>query len=152
MNWLNDIGSILQQYAGARTLDDFAGVEVDFEQVALAAPKSVLAEGLAEAFRSDRTPPFPRMVAQLFDSADGYQRAALLDLLAGKGSKTRLEETEHVAPEEVEHWALDAERKDPAVVERVSRFCAERPDLTLALGCAALQIAMARIATMRFVP
>jgi len=152
MNWLNDVGAILQQYAEAHTSDDFPGIEVDFEQVALAAPKTVLAEGLAEALRSERTPPFPRLVAQLFESADGYQRAALLDLIAGKGAKTSPEDAESVTPEEVERRALEAERKDPSVVERISAFCAERPDLTLALGCAALQVAMARIAGMQFSP
>jgi hypothetical protein len=64
MNWMNQIGGLLQQYAGADRSPDSA--ERDFDEVVRVAPREEVSHGLAEAFRSGQTPPFPSMLAQLF--------------------------------------------------------------------------------------
>ena len=53
----------------------------DFDQIAQTAPKSEVADGLAAAFRSDETPEFGKMSAQLFSNSNGEQRAGILNTL-----------------------------------------------------------------------
>lgn len=78
-----DIGRILQQYGGVNPSQPPNGIEQDFDQVAQSTPNDELADGLAEAFRSDQTPPFPNMVGQLFGQADSNQRAGMMNQLLG---------------------------------------------------------------------
>jgi hypothetical protein len=78
MDWMNKIGGLLQQYAGGQTSDT---AHDDFEQAAQHAPSNVLADGLAAAFRSDQTPPFPQMLGQLFNQSSGEQKASLINTL-----------------------------------------------------------------------
>ena len=47
------------------------------------APRSHLASGLAEAFRSSETPPFGQMLGTLFGNSNGQQRAGILNKLLG---------------------------------------------------------------------
>jgi hypothetical protein len=56
-------------------------VQDDFDQVATNAPPEALSEGLAAAFRSDRTPEFAQMASQMFGRASGSQRANILNTL-----------------------------------------------------------------------
>jgi len=49
-----------------------------FDQVAQAVPSSALARGLAEAFRSEQTAPFPQMAAELFARGNSQQQAGVL--------------------------------------------------------------------------
>lgn len=81
MEWMNQIGGLLQQYTGADPAQASGNVDNDFDQVAQAAPQSALAGGLAEAFRSDQTPPFGNMMGQLFGQANNQQRASILNTL-----------------------------------------------------------------------
>ena len=53
----------------------------DFDQVAQQAPPTVVSQGVAEAFRSDRTPPFPNMLGQMFGQSDPNTRAGILNQL-----------------------------------------------------------------------
>jgi hypothetical protein len=80
-----DLGRILNQYANpAPAPGDH--VEQDFDQVASSADPEDLRQGVDEAFRSDQTPPFGSMVAQLFGQADPEQRTTMLNhLLSGLG-------------------------------------------------------------------
>lgn len=83
MDWLNQIGGLLQQYGGGQSRDT---AEDDFDQVARHAPQEDIAEGMAESFRSDQTPPFPNMLGQMFGNAGGAQKANILNgLLASLG-------------------------------------------------------------------
>jgi hypothetical protein len=66
MSWINELGGILDRYVGAQGGQPPATVHDDFDRVAQAAPPSDVADGLAAAFRSDATPPFAQMLAQLF--------------------------------------------------------------------------------------
>jgi hypothetical protein len=52
-------------------------------EVAQSAPREVVSHGLAEAFRTDQTPPFGQMVAQLFGQSNPQQRAGLLNHVLG---------------------------------------------------------------------
>ncbi|HEY9283342.1 MAG TPA: hypothetical protein VIP46_07805 [Pyrinomonadaceae bacterium] len=81
MSWMDQIGNMLQQYAGANAQAAPDNVQDDFDQLARNAPPSAVADGLAAAFRSEETPPFPSMVSQLFDRSDGQQRAGILNTL-----------------------------------------------------------------------
>jgi hypothetical protein len=58
-----------------------ATVEQDYSRVAQSAPQSGLASGLAEAFRSNETPPFGQMLSTLFSNSNGQQRAGILTQL-----------------------------------------------------------------------
>ncbi|MDF2439691.1 MAG: hypothetical protein JWN98_675 [Abditibacteriota bacterium] len=111
MDWMNQISGLLQQYAGSPDTSQSAShhasqnsphpsnarspyppdtVEDDFDQVARAAPSHALSSGLADAFRSPQTPPFPQMLAQLFNQSNGQQRANLVNTLLGAAGPNAL--------------------------------------------------------------
>jgi hypothetical protein len=80
-----DIGQILAQYGNAPA-QPTERVEQDFDRVSQQADPEELRHGLSESFRSDQTPPFGNMVAQLFGQADSQQRTGMLNqLLTGIG-------------------------------------------------------------------
>ena len=81
MSW-NDIGDILNQYSQGQG----GNADADFDQVAPHAPRQAVSQGVAEAFRSSNTPPFPNMLGQMFGHAGPDQRANILNsLLASLG-------------------------------------------------------------------
>lgn len=81
MQWMDQIGGLLQQYGGANPNQPSNTVEDDFDQFTQAAPSNMVSQGLAEAFRSDQTPPFGNMVTQLFSNSNNQQRAGILNTL-----------------------------------------------------------------------
>ena len=81
MQWMNQIGGLLQQYGEANPNQPTDTIEDDFDQVTQAAPPNMVSQGLAEAFRSDQTPPFNQMVTQLFNNSNNQQRASILNTL-----------------------------------------------------------------------
>ena len=81
MDWMNQIGGLLQQYSGAQPEQAPDTVEDDFDQFTQAAPESALADGLSAAFRSEQTPPFGQMLGQMFGQSSGTQRAGILNTL-----------------------------------------------------------------------
>ena len=169
-NWINQVGDLLGQYGGVAAQRAPDTVYEDFDQLAQTAPQSALADGLAEAFRSDRTPPFGQMLGQLFGQSSGYQRANILNtliatlgptlvaqllsrrgasglagLLGGGQSQITPEQAEQVPPEAVQEIAAQAEKQDPSVIDRMSEFYAEHPTLIKTLGSVALTLALAKI-------
>ena len=164
---------ILGRYAGeARRAPPSPEIEHDFELVAQEAAPDALQDGIAEAFRSDDTPPFEEMVGQLFEHSEPQVRAGLLDnLLAGlgpaaigsagagglheiwrryaAGARVSPDRAARVDPLEVQEVARQARRQNPGVLERVSRFYARHPELVRTLGAAAMNIALSRIARRR---
>ncbi len=175
MDWMNQISGMLQQYSGANANQAPSTVHNDYDQFTQAAPQSAIAEGLSAAFRSNETPPFGNMVAQMFGNANGQQRAGILNSLiaaagpallsqimsrGGSGGLSSLagllgggqqqqvtpEQAEQVSPEAVQEIAAQAEQKDPSVVDQLSNFYSEHPTLVKTLGGAALTIALAKIA------
>ncbi len=81
MDWMNQLGGILQQYNGAQPNQAPDTVDDDFDQLAQQAPPSALSDGLAAAFRSDDTPEFGQMAANLFSNSGGQQQAGILNTL-----------------------------------------------------------------------
>jgi hypothetical protein len=172
MNWMNQIGGLLQQYTGASAAQAPDTVENDFDQVAQTAPQSSLADALSHAFRSDQTPAFGQMAAQMFGNSNGQQKAGLINTListlgpgviaqvlgGGRGSSVlggllgggqrqiTPEQAEQISPEEVQQLASEAEKKDPSIIDQFSNFYAQHPTLIKTLGGAALTIALAKIA------
>lgn len=178
MSWIDQLGGMLQQYASAKPNEAPHTAHDDFDQVSNVAPKDAVAGGLADAFRSSDTPPFPNMLGQMFGQSSGPQRANILNtllstvgpaLLSGAlsrhgqgsnlgqlagllgGGQTRVtpEQAEHISPQAVEEIAREAERSDPTVIDRVSDFYAEHPTLIKGLGAAALAVAMSGMAKQK---
>src|SRR6476660_5800051 len=85
MSWLNALNDIVQRYSGQGAGASPAGDDPhhDYQQVTQSAPPEVVADGLSQAFRSDRTPAFPERVSNLFSHSDPNQRAGLLNKLLG---------------------------------------------------------------------
>jgi hypothetical protein len=169
MSWIEQLGGLLQQYTGAATAQAPGTVHQDYDQVAQSAPHSALADGIAEAFRSDQTPAFGQMAAQLFSQSNGTQRAGILNelmstlgpavmgsVLSGKGSsilsgltggsQITPEQAQQLAPEDVQRLAAEAQKRDPSVIDQFSGFYAQHPALVKTLGGAALAVVISKIA------
>lgn len=170
MDWLGQISGMLNKYGtgDANAVPD--SVNGDFDHVVTHAPKAHLSEGLAEAFRSQRTPPFGNMLGQLFGASGAVQKTSLLNtlvtalgptvmaqLLSKHGAAQAASELQNrgtVPPEaanqipasSVESLAVDAEKANPSIVDRVSDFYAEQPALVKTLGGVALTVALAKVA------
>jgi len=167
MGWLQQLGGLLQQYAGGGGDPAAPSVQQHFDQVAQGAPPDILAQGLATAFRSDQTPPFAQMVGQLFAQSDDHQRAGLLNTLAGAvgpavlgqvlggggglgglfgGGGVTPQQAAQISPEAVQQAAAQAETHNPSVVDMVSGFYSQHPGLVKTLGAGALAAAMGGLA------
>jgi hypothetical protein len=136
---------------------------------------------MAQAFRSDQTPPFGNMVGQLFGQADPNQRAGMLNHLIGavgpavigsllggsnaaggglggllggllnrsggaQAPQISPQQAQQLDPQQVQEIATHAERENPGVIEQMSRYYAQNPQLFKALGGAALAVALGHIA------
>lgn len=168
MGWLQNLGGLIGQYAGGAAGRNDADVHQHFDQVASAAPQSVLAQALSAAFRSDQTPPFGDLAGQLFNNSNGSQKAALLTSLlaaAGPGILSRLgsqipglggmlgsgatvtpEVANQVPPDVVKELATHAETKDSSIVDKVTGIYAAHPTLIKSLGAAVVGVAMTKLA------
>lgn len=164
MDWTNAIDDIFRRYSGqgGGTAAAPENPHEDFQQVTQAAPQNVVASGISQAFRSDQTPPFPEMLAKLFNQSDPEQRAGLLNRLLdsiGPGAITSIpglaglssllsggmvtpEQARQISPNQVQQIAAHAERQNPAVVDQVSGFFAQHPQVMKAVGGLALTIAL----------
>jgi hypothetical protein len=157
MDWMNALGTLVQRYSGAGggTASAPADVHSDFDRVAQMAPREEVASGLSQAFRSDQTPPFPQMLANLFGRSDPNQRAGLLNQLLGAlgpaaasilpgigGGRVTPDQAARVSPDQVEQAAAHAERQNPSIVDQASNFYAQHPDVVKAAGGLALTIAL----------
>ncbi|MBC7927824.1 MAG: hypothetical protein H7039_19435 [Bryobacteraceae bacterium] len=120
-----------------------------------------LSRGLAEAFRSDQTPPFAQMLGQLFGNSNGDIKARVLNSLiaaAGPGMLSNIlqkhgnpvapqgevtaEQADGIPAAAVEEMAQQAESKNPGIVDQISDFYAEHPTLVQTLGALAVGMAM----------
>jgi hypothetical protein len=164
MDWTNAIGDILQRYSGqgGGTAAAPADAHQDFQQVAAATPPHVVAGGIAQAFRSDQTPSFSEMFSNLFSQSDPNQRAGLLNRLtsslrpgalaavpglegitsAMSGGNFTPEQASQMSPAQVQQMAAHTERQNPSIVDEVSSFCAQHPQMMKAAGAVALSVAV----------
>jgi hypothetical protein len=164
-----NMSDILAPYAGRPT-----DTETDFDDVARQAPPELLGGGIAEAFRSDRTPAFGDMVGNLFGGSSMQQRGGLLGQListlgpallsgvaggalgrfadkarAGSGQTIDLDDDDvrDVTPDQVRELAIEAERKDPGIMDRLGGYYAKNPELVKILGGSALAIILGQMAS-----
>ena len=157
---LSNLMGLLQQYANPGT-QNAANAEQDFQQVSQNASQSHLAGGLAEAFRSNQTPPFAQMLSTLFTNSNSQQQAGILNHLLGSlgpgaasgilgnllggGTTVTPEQAQQVPPETVHQLAQQAEKNDPSIVDRASEFYAQHPTLVKTLGAASLAMIMSHM-------
>mgnify|MGYP000490872524 CR=1 FL=1 len=157
-------------------LDRPTDTQQDFDEIAHQVPAEALGGGIADAFRSDRTPDFGQMAASLFGGSNGEQRAGLLGQLIksvgpalltsvaggalgrvlqgragaddGAPATGRFSETDaaQLSPDQVREIATEAQRQDPGVLDRVGAFYAQHPEVVKVLGGAALAIALGQVA------
>ena len=166
-----DLSGLLQQYLGRGAVPPNEKAADHFEQAAQHAPPAAVSQGLAEAFRSDQTPSFGQMVAQLFGQANPQQRTGMVQRLLSSLGPTALaaltsggalagvlgrgaeapssippEQIENLSPEQVQQIATHAEQHNPSIVDQMSSFYAQHPTLVKTLGGAALSIVLAKMA------
>ena len=164
MDWMNAINDIIQKYSGAAggTAAAPANPHEDFQRVAEAAPKDVLASGIAEAFRSEQTPAFPQMLANMFGQSNPNQQAGVLNQLLSalgpaaasiipglSGPSVTPQQASQVTPEQVQQMAEQAQNKRPSVVDQVSSFYAQHPGVVKAAGGMALSIMLQHMVRRR---
>jgi hypothetical protein len=163
MNWMNAVEDIVQRYSGnaAGPAAAPADAHEDFRKVAQTAPKEMVADGISEAFRSSQTPPFPEMLGNLFGHFDPNQRAGLLNQLLHsvgpgaaalpglrslggllQGGSVTPQQASQVSSDQVQQIAAHAEQRSPSIVDEVSAFCAQHPDVMKAAGGLAATIAL----------
>jgi hypothetical protein len=150
MAWTDTLQELLQRYSGqgGGTAAAPADPHRDFQQVARTAPSEVVAGGLSQAFRSDQTPPFAQMLATLFANSDPNQRAGLLNRLRAAlepgtaGGTVTPQQASQVSTQEVQQMAAQAERRNPSIVDEVSGFYAQHPQVVKAVGGLAITIAL----------
>jgi len=151
---------VLQQYTNPGAANT-GNVEQDFQQVSQTAQPSHLAGGLAEAFRSNQTPPFAQMLGTLFSNSNGQQQAGILNHLLsaagpavgsgilgnllGGGGQITPEQAQQVPPEAVHQLAEQAQKNDPSIVDKASEFYSQHPTLVQALGAGSLALIMSHM-------
>ena len=172
MSWTDAFQNVLSRYEGGASGSQNPPPDIhsDYDQIARSAPREAMAEGLNHAFQSDATPPFPQMVSQLFGGSNGTQKAGLLNTLLGSigggasappalagilgrlgGGSVSPQQADQISPEHVQQIAQHAEQRNPAVVDQVSSFYSQHPQLIKTLGATALAVFMARMAQQQHV-
>jgi len=170
MSLFDEIGGMLQSYAGANPAQAPASVHDDYDQAVSRVPQGSVADAMAAAMRSNHTPDFGSTMSQMFGQADSSQKATMLNSILGSlgpgvlssvmgglgGSLlSRLASGQHqitpdeasqLSPAQVKEVATAAEQHDPSVVDRVSQVYAEHPTLFKALGTAAMAMVLTKMA------
>jgi hypothetical protein len=165
MDWKQAIGDIVSRYTGTAggAASAPADAHKDYCHIAASAPTQVMADALSHTFRSDQTPDFADMVSNLFRQSNPNQQAGLLNQLIATLGPTALaaipalrglsgassvtpETASQVSADQVRQMANSAQRANPSIVDQVSGFYAQHPDVVKALGGAALAIAIQHIA------
>lgn len=140
--------------------------EQHFDAVTKSASEEELSAGLAEAMRSDQTPPFGDMVGNLFQHSNSDQQAGILNKILGSmgpsvfsgiagnvlgkllgPGRTQIspDQASQLSPGQVSDIAAHAEQTQPGIVDEVSNFYAQHSGLIKMLGGAALAVTMAKM-------
>ncbi len=164
-----DLGNLLQKYLNVPAGQTPADAESHFDQVAQHASPDVVGQGIADALRSDQTPPLGDMVRDVFSRADPHQQAGMLNQILGSlnpgalgglggvlgslaqqvgGGHVQIspQQAQQISPDQVQDLANRAEQHNPGVFDRLGQFYAQHPELVKTLGSAALTIALAKMA------
>lgn len=165
---------VLTQYAQKPPSSTSATSEAHYAEIVPQLTPDVLSKGMAETFRSDHTPPFGDMVSGLFGQSSPQQRAGLLGQLLqslgpaaitamGSGVLARVlgsnqslqpgqapaitpTQANQVSPEDVREIATRAEQQHPGVVDSVSNFFGQHPDLIKGIGAMGLAVLLGKMA------
>ncbi len=168
MSLLDQLGGMLQQYAGGNTPSNPEQATTHFGQVAEQASPSVLSSALTQVFQSPQTGSFGQNISSMFQQSNPQQRAGILNQLipalgaGGLGSLSGLlgsgignmgtsgqispEAAQQVSPQQVEQIANHAQQQNPSVVEQAGNFYSQHPTLVKALGAGAAVFALQHIA------
>lgn len=146
--------------------DHIEDVEARFDEVARQASPDELGAGVAEALRSDQTPPMGEMVGQLFGRSSPGEQAGMLNQILGSlgpvlagalggGALGRIlqpgqtevtpEQAKEISARDVSDIVTTAEKERPEIVEQLGRFYAQHSGLIKTLGSSALLIALAKM-------
>ena len=156
MSLFDQLGGILQQYAGGRSPANDQDAINHYQEVARQAPQSSVAGALSSVFRSPATGTFGQNISSMFGQSDPNQRAGILNQIiasAGPGILATLglgggttqvtpAQADQVSPAAVEQAANHAQNQDPSIIDRASQFYAQHPTLVQALGAGAAVLAM----------
>jgi hypothetical protein len=163
---LTDLVGIFEQYRNASAANPPQNVQQDYQRAAETVPSAHLADALSEAFRSGETPPFSQMLSNLFANSSPDQRAGILNrlrgavdpralgslalgslggLLRGTNANVSPEQANQVSPEDVQQLAAHAEKQNPAIINQVSQFYSQHPQLVQALGAGSLALIMSHL-------
>ena len=165
-----DIGNLLQKYLNP-TNQPSEEASTHFDEIAQHASPQVMREGIADALRSDQTPPLGQMVSEMFAKATPQQQAGMLNQILGSvspeviaalgggalgglagqlGSRGNAQVTpqqvSQISPQQVQDLANRAEQDSPDIFDKLGSFYAEHPQLVKTLGSAAVTIALAKMA------
>ncbi|HUL93843.1 MAG TPA: hypothetical protein VLV56_16000 [Burkholderiales bacterium] len=164
------LDGLLQQYLSASPGQAAPAAEDHFHEVSKALPADVIGKGVAEALRSDHTPPIGQMIGQLFGQSTPQQQAGMLNQVlaalgptalaalgggalgglvspnAAAGGQITPQQASQLTPEQVERITAEAAKRNPSLVDSLGRFYAEHPGLVKTLGSAALTIVLAKVA------
>jgi len=158
-----DLAALLAQINGNGPL-----AEQHIDQIAHHATPDALAQGLAETFRSDQTPPMSEMVAGLFGNSSNQQQAGALNqvistlgpalaasLAGGLLGRLMSPESKQVSPAQASTISktdlqnvIEQAQSQPTaskLPDDLAAFYAEHSGLIKTLGGAALAVALARM-------
>jgi hypothetical protein len=140
----------------------------------MTASPATLGRLLAEAFRSGKIPPFAELLSRVFGAANPLQQTRILAMLMERLSEAALasmpdadaidglvgwssgravlfssRRPAEVSPDQIKRLARLAEWHDPAIVDRMSRFWAEQPNVFAALDDGTLAVISALLDSER---
>lgn len=170
MDWLNQIGGMLQKYTQTQPGTAHDDAEQDFERVANQVPHSTMAGAVSEIFNSSATPAFPQLLGQLFNNSGPQQKASILNLLMsvlGSGALSQVvskyggslagamasgsnatitpEQAQQIPPTAITEAAQHAQSKEPSIVDQISDIYARQPGIVKTLGAAALTVGLIKL-------
>jgi len=159
-----DLGNLLQKYLNPSAASA-ADASTHFDQVAQHASPQVMGQGIADALRSDETPPLGQMVSDMFAKATPQQQAGMLNQilesvspgvlaslggaaggLAASRAPMTPQQASQLSPQQVQEITNHAEQSNPDIFDKLGSFYAEHPQLVKTLGSAAITIALAKMA------
>lgn len=154
----NLVDGLLQQIQNQGNESVSPEAQSQFHQIAQSATPQVLSQGLTDAFNSEQTPPFGKIVSQLFGHADNQQKTGIIGALlgslgaaahpvltqAGVEDPSSAQATQ-MTPDQVQQIATQAKHANPGVVGTMSDFYAQHPVLVKSLGAAAMAIVLGRM-------
>jgi hypothetical protein len=140
------LGAILGKYANLAEGTTTPSLDLDFERVLEMAPQTALEIGLADAFRSPRTPPFRTIVGRLYGNATDNVRAELLRTIVAVIPHVGNIPVYGTPVEIVLSFVSAAESQDASIVEKVSAYCADHRNMLIHLDTDSRRVLLTTLA------